>query len=630
MECGIDILLLGLPYALIHGTCYCTHVSSLNLGPYQKKVSLGSDRSLQTKCSEVCEISENWPLSEWPEVTVNHLSYRPRGPGFAQTCAGTEFDLRFSREGISTLNSLYSSAHITASRQRLFLVSKMAANVGSSPLPVNAPSQSTRLASGSPVSTSECDILRIPPEVLKVVAEGAGGHALACLWRCCNPLLNRKLASQYGVQVFDLWLPNTSRMDRFPSLLKDMQGLTTIRIELRKDVGSMPVMDATLLATLPKTIQEISFRFKEAEECWMRPIGRRTMEPWQTESEVFVGVDPFDFAAHFPHLHTLKLVAPSPHQNNIITKNRYKFGIPVFGILSDQQIAKLPHSSLTVLELPSNNVITAYGMSLFPRTLFELNLQWTTSFQTAEHVAEAFSGFGSLRVLQLGKTSTFQASWVPHLPQTLEYLDLNRCTSFKGPELQLLPRTLTHLDIEFSSALDAPAYLKDLPPKLIYLNIGLCSNVTGASLADLPPNLTFLDIWCATSIYGLRLSNLPQKLKTLKLGGSKDVLDKADMETLPRGLTHLNLESNTSLRDDAIESMPRTLITLIMRENNCITPHCFQMLPKSLTILDTAKNTHIAGSDWTNMMLPEGVRLRSLAQKAPVVQAGQQMSRAKK
>lgn len=483
-----------------------------------------------------------------------------------------------------------------------------------SSLPAYVVAQTAHLVS-RPSHSKECHLLRIPPEVLKVVAEVAGGHAVACLWRCCNPILNRKLSSQYGVQVFDLWLPNTSRMDRFPTLLTELQGLTTVRIELRKDVGSMPVMDTTLLRTLPKTLQEISFRFKEAEECWMRPIGRETMDPWQT-GELHPNAEPFDFDTHFPHLHTLKLVAPSPHQNTIITKDRYKFGAPVYGLLGDSHVLKLPRSSLTVLELPSNNVITPNGMNSLPRTLVELNLQWMTPLLTANWVQRAFEGFSALRVLQLGKTSQFQATWVEHLPRTLEYLDLNRCDSFIGPELQLLPRTLTHLDIEFSSQLEAPQFLKDLPPKLVFLNIGTCDRVTGASLADLPQTLTFLDIWSATAVSELKLSNLPQKLKTLKLGGSQEVLDKSDIEVLPRGLTHLNLESNYSIHDDAIESMPRSLITLILRVNNALTPNCFKLLPRSLTKLDVSQNTRITHSDWANELLPEGVRLRALAEMA--------------
>lgn len=464
----------------------------------------------------------------------------------------------------------------------------------------NSPSQGASSSSSHPTS-KVCHLLRIPPEVLKVVAEGAGGHALACLWRCCNPILNLKLSSPSGVNTFDLWLPNTTRMDRFPTLLTQLQGLTRVRIELRKDVGAMPVLGADLLALLPKTIQEISFRFKEAEECWMRASGRQNMEPWQESEEPLC----FDFAEHFPDLHTLKLVAPSPHQNNIITSGQYRYGAPMYGRISDRAVGLLPRGSLAVLELPSNDTLTPPGIASLPSTLCELNLQWTNMFKIDTHVEIAFQNFTSLRVLQLGRSSEFKAAWVKHLPKTLEYLDLNRCTTFSGPELKDLPRTLTHLDIEFSTNLDAKC-LALLPSKLAFLNIGMCKNITGYELALLPSTLTWLDIWCATALGNLKLSNLPTNLATLKIGNFDAPLKKEDLEMLPRSLTHLNLESYSSIQDGDIEALPKRLITLILRNATKLTPACFQTLPKTLTKLDVAQNQQIRS--WDSALLPEGLR----------------------
>jgi hypothetical protein len=438
-----------------------------------------------------------------------------------------------------------------------------------------------------------CYFAWLPSEVLKVVANGAGGQALASLWRSCNRNINRKLASPSGVDIFELYMPNRARLEHWPQLICQLQGLKTLRVELRKDVGAAPIFCSTLLATLPASLQEITFHFREAEECWLRPFERKDGSPFQPD----LGVD-FNFAEHFPELHTLKLVAPSPVQN-LISDDKLQAQqtpSPIYGLLRNSSLSLLPRS-LTCLELPSNNIISASGFKGLPKSLETLNLAWLGMKKPAVWGAVAAEpdmdldtlSTLPLRTLNLSRFNNhLPAGFFKALPLTLTSLKLTNHRKPLHESFSLLPANLLHLDLEFTPGFTAQ-HFSLLPRQLTYLNNGTLQTVSDAELLHLPSTLTHLDLYNAKLSNGSSMALLPPNLRTLCLGNWA-AFKTSDLAGLPRSITHLDLSSSANLTNAAFDHLPPGLVTFILFQNTQIDGSCVSAFPKSLhTFLTTPR-----------------------------------------
>lgn len=424
-----------------------------------------------------------------------------------------------------------------------------------------------------------CYFSWLPSEVLSVVTNSLGGAALASLFRSCNKSINNKLCTVSGVNAFDLYLPKCRLLRTSPSVITRFQGLRVLKIELTKDVGSAPTIGTDFLKQLPSGIVEIIFQFREAEECWLRPSGRQNKGSFvRNHSNPF-----FDFASVFPNLMTLKLVAPSPHQNLIPDGHPTDDApTPIYGLLPDEALSLLP-SSLTCLELPSNNIISQLGWENIPKSVIKLNLEWLGDLR--EETLPVLLNL-ELQELNLSRCAfKFPKDFLKSLPATLKYLDLKMVKTFEINSEFFFPRQLEHLDLTFCNTFHA-AYIEHLPRGLTRLDLDhLNFKLEIEHLTQLPPNLTHLSLHASSFAAPIEdsFALLPRSLRFLGLGGNTfEGLHDQHLEHLPRGLTHLDLSNHTKLTDKCFTYMPPSIVNLLLYSNTELTAAAAYHFPRSL------------------------------------------------
>lgn len=108
-----------------------------------------------------------------------------------------------------------------------------------------------------------------------------------------------------------------------------------------------------------------------------------------------------------------------------------------------------------------------------------------------------------------------------------------------------------------------------------------------------------LDLSEAEHITDLSIPFLSRHLTSLILSASQ-ISGKA-FPSLPKSLTHLNLDASTSIFDSDIRHLPRTLKVLHMSQATSLSPECLADLPPNLELLRLKMNEEIPSSYAPNM-----------------------------
>jgi hypothetical protein len=419
-------------------------------------------------------------------------------------------------------------------------------------------------------------LLSIDTNILVEILEFSGGMEISRFWISGNRLLQSKLSSACGIRHFIISRPLLSEKVSYIPLIRLFHNLQVLRIEILEHICSLPNLSTNEISLLPPGLVEISFRFSEAEECFMRPFHRRDKEDFDNSKKRVH----FDFAKKFPSIHTLKLVSVTIRQL-LLDLNMSSLGT-IYGKLQDSDLKLFPHS-LTRLELPENDNLTYNGISCLPSSIEILNLDRSSISSN-----KTMKGFSLLpiRVLTINRLLKAGENDLNGLPTTLTHLELSGCSELIGNGLKYLSSNLIYLDLSNLQQFEGD-FFEYLPPQLEHLSLGKFSISKPSYLTNLPSKLTFLDVSSLFDLKGGDIIHLPRNLISLFIGSISQPIVIEEIQNLPPKMTFLKVGSET-FTNDSVFALPPCITIFEQSGHPNLTIECIPNLPKSLTKLQAS------------------------------------------